>query len=330
MDYIIRFVYGYLLYWLLPLIVLAAIFKWKLKRSILYRYPLATVLKINQWASRHPYRTVFFVMRMITLTLCAFLIAKPQLIDSRSKIRVEGIDIVLTLDVSESMMIIDDKKDKRTRLEVAKAEAIRFIEKRDNDAMGVVVFGNDAVSRCPLTLDKTILKSIVYELQIGVIDPTRTKIATALIMAANRLKKSTAKSKIIILLTDGEPSPEDTNPTIAIEVAKRMGIKIYTVGIGGDKEGYIRHPLYGAIPVTSHLNKELLQEIAAQTGGKFFEAKSPSDMRQIYDTIDTLEKTSIETNVYHNVHDYFMPLLWCAVLLLMLEVVLSSLVWFAL
>jgi Ca-activated chloride channel family protein len=330
MDYLIHFANSSFLYVLLPLILIAAGIKWKFPRSLVYRYPLAGVLKMNQWASRHPFRTIFYFLRMSALILMAFLIAKPQLIDSRSKVHVEGIDIVLDLDVSESMLIIDDVNDKRTRLEVAKAEAVRFIERRENDAIGVVVFGNEAVSRCPLTMDKNMLRSMVKELEIGIIDPSRTKLATAIIMAANRLKKSQAKSKIIILLTDGEPSPEDTNPEIALEVAKRMGIKIYTVGIGGDKEGYIRHPLYGMIPVTSHLNKELLQKIASETGGQFFEAKKSGDMRQIYDTIDSLERTTIETNAYQNVYDYFMPLLWAVVILLMLEVILSSLVWFSL
>lgn len=330
MDYLIHFAYSSFLYVLLPVIVIAAAIKWKFARSIVYRYPLASVLKMNQWASKHQFRTIFYCLRMSALILMAFLIAKPQLIDSRSKVRVEGIDIVLDLDVSESMLIIDDVNDKRTRLEIAKAEAVRFIERRENDAIGVVVFGNEAVSRCPLTMDKNMLRSMVKELEIGIIDPSRTKLSTAIIMAANRLKKSTAKSKIIIVLTDGEPSPEDVNPEIALEVAKRMGIKIYTVGIGGDKEGYIRHPLYGMIPVTSHLNKELLQKIASETGGQFFEAKKSGDMRKIYDTIDSLERTTIETNAYQNVYDYFMPLLWAAVVLLILEVVLSSLVWFSL
>jgi len=268
-------------------------------------------------------------MRSLVLLLLAFLIAKPQLVDSHSKLKVEGIDIVLAIDVSGSMQIQDHKDDQRSRIEIAKAEAIRFIEKRDNDAIGLVIFGADAVSRCPLTLDKTILKKMVYDLDIGVIPPDGTVISTALVTAVNRLRSSKAKSKVIILLTDGEPSQGDMPVPIAIDVAKKLGIKVYTVGIGSDEERSFMHPLYGPI-VLPKVNSELLTKISAQTGGQFFMARSAKDMREIYDKIDSLERTEIEAPVFSNFLDIFVPIVWFICAVLMLELLLSSFIWFGL
>jgi len=267
-------------------------------------------------------------MRFITLFILALLIGKPQSVDSRSQIKVEGIDIVLALDVSGSMQHQDDQEDGRSRVEIAKDEAIRFIEKRDNDAIGLVVFAHDAVSRVPLTLDKSLLKNTVKDLQIGVINPDGTFLFTGIVTAANRLKHSKSSSKIMILLTDGEPSEGDTNPRQALDVAKKLGIKIYTIGIGSDQEEFMMHPLYGMIP-KPRVNTELLEKIAQETGGQSFLAKDSEDMRRVYDTIDALEKTELEAPIFSKYYDIFMPFVWFIIYLVLLELVVSSLLWFS-
>jgi Ca-activated chloride channel family protein len=259
--------------------------------------------------------------------LLAFLIAKPQLVDNRSNIIVDGIDIMLVLDVSGSMQFQDYADDQRSRLQVAKDEALRFVNKRTNDAIGLVIFGKDALSRVPLTLDKKIINTLISTLEIGIIDPDGTVLSTAIVTAANRLKNSQAKSKVMILLTDGAPSENDTDPNLAIELAQKMGIKIYTVGIGSDEEQFIMHPLYGLIPKPK-INKTLLTKIAQETGGKFFLARNSKDMRAIYDTIDSLEKTTHETSLFNKYYDIFIPFVWTIIILLLAELLLSTTIWF--
>jgi Ca-activated chloride channel homolog len=327
MEYDVRFAYSFLLYWLLPIVTACAIFICWYKKSVYYRYPLADVLKRRHNINAKYRKKILFFLRFLAVIILAFLVAKPQLVDQRSKVRVDGIDIMLVLDVSGSMETVDVENENRSRVEVAKNEAVRFVNKRDNDAIGLVIFGKDAISRCPLTLDRAIAKEIIKSLHIGTVDPDGTALSTAIIMAANRLKNSTAKSKVMIVLTDGEPSEDDADPTIAIEVAKRLGIKIYTVGIGGDEPTVVGRSLMGLL-IRNGINKKLLTQFASATGGRFFEARNAKDMRAIYDTIDTLEKTAHEAVIFNKTYDVFMPFLLLASALLTFELLLSSLVWF--
>ena len=290
MDYVLHF--AHLPFLCGALVIVAAAIAWRLfmYKPIVYTHSLSTVLKKRGVHSSGLHKKVFFALRVATLVLLAVLLGKPRFVDPHSKLRVQGIDIVLALDVSGSMSLFDSLEDRRPRIQVAKEEAVHFIQKRENDAIGLVLFGADAVSRCPLTLDKRILTQIVNELELGIIDYNRTMLSKAVITAANRLKQSKAKSKVMILLTDGAPSEGDLDPQVALEIAKKLGIKIYTVGIGGDEGGYFVHPLFGLQQSGNALNSTLLQRMAVETGGQFFEAKNPHDMRTIYDTIDTLEK----------------------------------------
>jgi Ca-activated chloride channel family protein len=213
---------------------------------------------------------------------------------------------------------------------VAKEEGLRFIEKRANDAIGVVIFGNEAVSRCPLTVDKIMLRDILNEIDIGVINHEGTVLATSIITAASRLKSSTAKSKIMIVLTDGEPTPNDGDPGVAIEIAKSLGIKIYTIGIGDNQEVMINHPFYGAMPYKTTLNRSLLTRIAQETGGTFFEAKSADDMRTVYDTINTLETTKIEAPLFTRYYEMYIPWALGLLALLAAQGAVTASIWFGL
>jgi len=328
LEYILRFANLSLLYILLPVVVIVALLRFVFIKKTIYKYSLGAVLKKNNFFSQHPYKKIFYVMRLLLLIGLAFLIGKPQLVDPRSNITVEGIDIVLVLDASGSMQLQDYSDDKRSRFDIAKEEAIRFIQKRENDPIGLVIFGNDAISRCPLTLDKTILTTMLDDLKLGVVNPDGTMLSTAILTGVNRLKNSKAKSKIVIALTDGEPSENDLDPRIAIEVAKKLGVKIYTIGIGTDEQQYMNHPFYGVI-VMPKVNRKLLTMVAKKTGGEFFLAKDEKDMRMVYEKIDALEKTEYETDMYSNYFDWFMPFLWVIIIICFLELLLSTFVWFS-
>ena len=327
MEYAIKLTEPYLLYFLFPCVFFAALFVFFLKKNVFYRYPLTAVLNTYYHANVTYRKKILSLLRLITLMICAFLIARPNLGNYRSNISVEGIDIMLVLDVSGSMHIVDFQEDPRSRLEIAKDEAIRFVGKRENDAIGVVIFGKDVVSRCPLTLDKNMLRDIIKKLHIGIVDHEGTFLATAIITAANRLKQSTAHSKVIILLTDGDSSPGDADARIAVEIAKKMGIKIYTIGIGKDPRTVSP---YEAFFNGSGVNEELLRAIAHETGGQFFLASNSKEMRKIYDTIDSLEKTKHDAVIFNKVYDFCVPLLLTVLGSITIEFILAFVVWFGL
>ncbi len=212
---------------------------------------------------------------------------------------------------------------------IAKEEAVRFVEKRHNDAIGLVVFGSYAMMRCPLTPDKLMLKSMLQSINMNNGDPIHegTVISKAVITAARHLQKSKAASRIIILLTDGEPSQQDFPAHEAIDIAKAFGIKVYTIGIGNHGTGMQEHPIFGIISLPTNFDTHLLQALADETGGKFFDVKKVEDVTKIYDEIDTLEKSKYQDNVYTKYHDFFIPLLWIVLILIGCELILSTFVW---
>jgi len=313
---------------LLAVICLLIVVRKLVHKTVVYRYSLGQSLKKNN-AATHVHKKFFYCIRLCILLLLALAIAKLQVVDSRSKVPVSGIDIVLVLDVSGSMQFRDYDDDERSRFDVAKAEAIRFIEKRDSDALGLVLFGKDTVSRCPITFDKQMLKDVVDELKLGVIDSEGTMLITGIVTAANRLKHSQSASKVMIVLTDGEPSEGDMDPSVGIDVAKKLGIKVYTVGIGSEQEQVFMHPLYGVV-AKPKVNKELLTKIASQTGGHYFLARSAADMRRIYDKIDSLEKTEHEVPLFSLYYDMLVPFVAVIMGLFFSELLLSTYIWFGL
>lgn len=330
MEYFLRWAASGLGIVFLLLVAVVVVLRLKVYKGVRYRYPLTTTLSEAGTASRHPYAYILYVLRLLSLVTLALALGRPQLVDPRSLVPVEGIDIMLVLDVSESMKLPHHMEDMRTRIAVAKEEALHFVDKRPNDAIGLVIFGADALSRCPLTADKRMLKEIITQTDIGSIDGRGTVLATGILTALNRLKHSSAKSKIMIVLTDGEPTEQDSDPRVAVKIAKQLGIKIYTVGIGSEGDLEIPDPFYGMIRVQTMFNKPLLTMIAQETGGRFFEAKKPQDMRTIYDTINALETTSMQAPVFGVYYDLFMYALWFVFLLMLLELFLSCCVWFSL
>lgn len=329
MHLFFRFAHAHWFYVAVPFFLLIIAVRYYFNRLTLYKFPLVDYI-IAQSVKNSQFPVYFFyVLRCLILLFLLFLLGKPQLVDQKSKVTVEGIDIMMVLDISGSMACFDDLKTRATRISIAKQEGVRFVEKRYNDAIGLVVFGSYAMMRCPLTPDKFMLKSMIESITMNNGDSIHegTVISQAVITASRHLQKSQAASKIIILLTDGEPSAHDFPASEAIAIAKSFGIKVYTIGIGNNGLSMQEHPLFGVISYQNNFDTHLLQALADQTGGKFFDAKKVQDVAKIYDEIDALEKSKYQDNIFMKYHDYFIPFVWMAFLLAVGEIILSTFVW---
>jgi len=298
---------------------------------VVFKFSLTSVFaKDEQLVISSKSHIVLDVLRAATLVMFVLLAARPQLVDHSSKVVVEGVDIILALDVSRSMEIIDDRHDRRSRIEISKQEAVKFVDRRANDAMGVVVFAADALSLCPLTFDKKLLKETVSQLLIGrVVDEVGTALGAGLATAINRLRLSKAKSKVIVLLTDGCPEGDFFDVDQAIELAKLFGIKVYTIGIGGNSEMFLKHPSGGMVPIQNMAGSDmkLLKKISDRTGGVAFEARKSTELEKIYNKIDELEKTKKETYLFSRRDEVFLPFAIAACIFFILEFILRFVWW---
>ncbi len=320
--------YPWVLPWLLALTGLGALYSLWLKKQIVYRYALTHFLVDNSQVVRLPIRVILYVLRLMVLLLLVLLIARPQWLDIERSLQVKGIDIILALDVSGSMELFDDLKDRTPRIEAAKREALDFIAKRTNDPIGIVLFAAHALSKIPATLDKTILKTTVHDLVLGDIDPNDTLLFTGLATAINRLRDSTAVSKVIVLLTDGVPSQNDPiDVDTVIGLAKEFNIKIYTLGVGRADVAYAYDQFKRVTQVPSQIDSALLAKIAHRTGGQSYRVYTPADLKKAYESIDALEKTDINTTLFHNYHELFHWFIWVAIGLLFLELFLRMVLW---
>lgn len=244
------------------------------------------------------------ILKILALILMVFALARPQMSDTKVKRNVEGIDIMVALDISDSMLIEDMKP--VNRMESSKKTIEDFIKKRLSDRIGLVVFSGESYTRVPLTLDYPILLESLRK-----VEPTRsikmgTAIGVALANAVARLKDSTAKSRVIILLTDGENNSGTIDPETSLEIAKGFGIKIYAIGAGVDGEAQLpitqTDPFGRTIktyqPIHSKVNDELLGRLASETGGKYYRAGSTNALQKVFADIDRLEKTKIDVNKF--------------------------------
>jgi Ca-activated chloride channel family protein len=264
-------------------------------------------------------------LRVIVLILVAAAAARPQTGRSESSVKTEGIDIILVLDTSGSMQAQDFQP--RNRLYVAKEVVKEFISKRKHDRIGLVVFSAQAMSQCPLTLDYDVLLGLVDRVDFGMLQDG-TAIGVALATACNRLKDSAAKSRIVVLLTDGQNNAGMVSPDTAAKIAKSLGIKVYTVGVG--TRGYapvpVDDPMFGRRLVRMQVNidEETLTNIAKSTGGEYFRATDAEELKKIYEQIDRLEKTTIETKTFTSYTDKYALFAIPALLLLALELALAE------
>ncbi len=257
-----------------------------------------------------------YVLRILAIGLLIIALARPQSSSKSKNISIEGIDIVMGLDVSGSMLAMDLKPD---RLEAAKEVASEFISGRPDDRFGLVIFSGEAFTQCPLTTDHAIIKNLFKEVRSGMIEDG-TAIGDGLATAINRLKDSKAVSKVIILLTDGVNNMGSLDPLSAAEIAKVFGIRIYTIGIG--TEGTAPYPVQTPFGVqtqyvTVQIDEDLLTKVANMTDGKYFRATSNRKLREIYREIDKMEKSKIDvTEFKHKSEEFFIFALIALVLLI--------------
>lgn len=273
------------------------------------------------WKER--FRHIPIVLRSSAVALLIIALARPQSYSSGQNVTTEGIDIVLALDISGSMTSEDFKPN---RVEAAKNVAERFIDGRPNDRIGLVAFSREAFTQCPITIDHRVLKDLLKKIEPGMI-PDGTAIGNGIADAVGRLKDGRAKSKVIILLTDGSNNAGEIDPLTAAEIAKTYGIRVYTICIGtGAEAPYPIQTPYGVryqmIPFP--IDENLLRNIADITGGQPFVASNNRALEEIYKKIDQLEKSRIEVTSYRNAAELFSGWLDAGLILLLIELGLSK------
>lgn len=266
----------------------------------------------------------------LCLAMLIFALARPQMADVKIRRDVEGIDIVITFDISDSMLIEDMKP--VNRIEASKAIIKDFIGARISDRIGLVVFSGEAYTRVPLTLDYPLLLKSVEEVETSRTLKMGTAIGVALANAAGRLKDSEAKSKVMIFLTDGENNTGTIDPETAIQITKGYGIKVYAIGMGRDGQAQLpvfvedgRGRVYKQYrPIHSKVNEELLQRMATETGGKYWRANTSDALRRVFEEIDQLEKSKIEVSQYTQYQELFQQYVLWAIWLLVASLGLGS------
>jgi len=309
---------GYL--YLLVLVPLLAVWYWfRREKSIPTLQVSGTeVFESTPRSIRYYLYHGMFLLRLIAISLLILAFARPQTSLKRQNVSIEGIDIVLGLDISGSMLAQDLKPD---RLEAAKNVSQEFFRGRPNDRIGLVVFAGEAFTQCPLTTDHSIMEDMLDDIKSGMIQDG-TAIGDGLAIAINRLKESQAVSKVIILLTDGQNNAGSIAPLSAAEIAKIYGIRIYTIGVG--TEGYAPYPVqtpfgiqYQSMEV--NIDEDLLKQVANMTDGRYFRATDNTKLKEVYQEIDQLEKSKIDVTEFRKKHEEFLYLAIFAFILLALE-----------
>ncbi|MCH2226441.1 MAG: VWA domain-containing protein [Candidatus Caenarcaniphilales bacterium] len=269
-----------------------------------------------------------FIFRILCLCIIITALARPQFGQSFSTNKNLGLDIILAVDTSQSMSALDLKINDQAvdRLTVVKKILSEFILKRSNDRLGLIVFGDEAYTQCPITRDYGALLDLVNYIDIGIAGKS-TAIGSAIALAVKRLKDLKAKSKVLILMTDGQNTSGSISPITASKLAKEYQIKIYTIGIGQDGEvPFIVDTPFGkkAINQSVTIDEETLIEIAESTSGKYYRAESTEELKAIYSEIDKLEKTEVEVREYTNYKDIYEYFLWIAFSIFLFEITLSN------
>jgi Ca-activated chloride channel family protein len=313
------------LYLLVVLIPMVAWYIYKINRShaslqvsSTEAFDAPAVSKWKTWLRHFP-----FVLRLLAVATLIFILARPQSTDSWQNTSTEGIDIVMAMDISSSMLAQDLKPN---RLEASKDVASAFINGRPNDNIGLVVFAAESFTQCPLTTDHTVLLNLFKDVQPGIIEDG-TAIGLGLANAVSRIKDSQAKSKVIILLTDGVNNTGEIAPVTAAEIAKTFGIRVYTIGVGTN--GTAPYPFqtaygiqYQNIPVD--IDEPTLKQIASTTGGQYFRATDNESLKEIYSEIDKMEKTKISVQEYSKKQEEYKNLALLLFAFLMLEILLRN------
>ena len=286
------------LYLLVLLVPLTGWYIWKVRKTQASMQVSSSQAFTSKTTTLRVYlRHLPFVFRTAAIAFLIVVLARPQSTDSWSNVNTEGIDIMMVLDISTSMLAQDLRPD---RLEAAKTVAATFINGRPNDNIGLVVFAGESFTQCPLTADHEILLNLFKDIQCGMIEDG-TAIGLGLANAVSRIKDSQAKSKVIILLTDGVNNRGEIAPVTAAEIARTFGVRVYTIGVG--TRGVAPTPVQTAagirmMNVSVEIDEQVLTQIAAITGGQYFRATNNASLREIYSEIDQLERTKISVQEY--------------------------------
>lgn len=312
-------------YWfILPLVLVLAWTLWnKKKKTPTLQFGSIQVLKTITPSVRTRLLNLPLFLKALAVVFAIMALARPQEMNTKIKKNVEGIDIVIALDISDSMLIEDMKP--LNRLEAAKETIKKFIEGRSSDRIGLVIFAGESFTLVPPTLDYQLILSRVDEITTAASAKIKdgTALGVALANAAGRLKDSQAKSRVVIFMTDGENNSGTIDPETGLEIAKGYGIKIYSIGIG--KDGPTRIPIYTRDifgqkvktyqPFDSTVNEDLLGRMAKETGGKYYRASKEDSLRGVFKDIDSLEKTKIDVNKFTNYTEKYPPYLVMALVL---------------
>lgn len=310
---------------LLPVIALLLWRQYRTKIRPAVIFPATGRLKGVKPGWRAKFSRFMLPVRLFGLILIIIALCRPQGVIGETEILTEGVDIILALDVSTSMLAEDFRP--KNRMQVAHEAVKAFIDTRENDRIGLIVFSGEAYTQCPLTLDYEVLKKLVDQAEPGVI-ADGTAIGSGLALAVNRLRESTSESKLIILLTDGRNNMGEIEPETAAEMAKALGIKIYTVGTGkhGPAPYPVQDPVFGRryVTIDDDLDDEMLTKLSSITGGKYYRADDAEKALEIYREISELEKSKVETKMYFTYDELFHIPLMAGLFLLGLEGLLNA------
>lgn len=313
--------------WLLTLIPVIALWHFFMRKKDAAVLTMSSTRGFKSVSFLSKCKPFLYLLRLLGIAAIIIALARPRNVSvSRKTKSNKGIDIVMAIDVSASMLARDLKPN---RLEALKKVAVNFVDRRPNDRIGIVVYAGESFTQTPITSDKGIIKRTISELKWGQLEGG-TAIGMGLGSAVNRLKESTAKSKVIILLTDGVNNSGNIDPRTATELAKELGIKTYTIGIGTNGMAdfpWSRDPRNGKLQFRKQqveIDEALLKEIASETQGKYFRATDNSSLKEIYDEIDTLEKTKIEEFKYYNYQEKFRLFVFLGLGFLVLEFILKN------
>jgi Ca-activated chloride channel family protein len=313
--------------WLLILIPIVAIWHFLMRKKDTATLTIPSIKGFEKTSFLSKFKVFLYVLRLFSLAAIIVALARPRNVSVSKKTKSnKGIDIVMAIDVSASMLAKDLKPN---RLEALKKVAVEFIDRRPNDRIGIVVYAGESFTQTPITSDKGIVKRTISELKWGQLEGG-TAIGMGLGSAVNRLKESTAKSKVIILLTDGVNNSGNIDPRTATELAKELGIKTYTIGIGTNGMAdfpWSKDPRTGKLQYRKQqveIDEDLLKEIASETEGKYFRATNNASLKEIYAEIDTLEKTKIEEFKYYNYQEKYRFFVFLGIGFLLLEFILKN------
>jgi Ca-activated chloride channel family protein len=312
--------------WMFLLLLLVTVMVYSYARFAKKRQATLLVSSIRSFGETRSFKTVLrhvpFVLRMLTVVCLIVALARPQVRNDEELISGEGIDIMLCMDVSGSMLAQDFKPN---RLEAMKQVAMDFVDKRPTDRIGLVIFAGESFTSSPITMDRNTLKTQILNAQTGYL-ADGTAIGDGLATSVDRLKDSKAKTRIVILLTDGDDQGGRLDPNTAMEIARSLGVKVYTIGMA--TEGFAAAPMQsddGEITLRKqqvNIDENLLRNIAAETGGLYFRARDNASLQNIYSEIDKLEKSKVQIMTLKRFREKYLPFAVAAAIFLLLEIIL--------